>query len=146
MDLHDEIRRIAKAKHVLPAVSAKREEFSIAVRDLMEEAEAEGISTIQRTPAFCRSIQTRSFLEDNGIRIVKVDGPLSKLSTTVVVHYRVTAPAIEALPPATEMETPEERAFRITERLRGLMKDEIGAHGGAEGYLRWVRVEDGDVE
>jgi hypothetical protein len=40
------------------------------------------------------------------------------------------------------VESHEQRAYRLTERLRGLMKDEIAAHGGAEGYLRWVRGDD----
>jgi hypothetical protein len=43
-------------------------------------------------------------------------------------------------PPATE--TVSERAFRLTEKLRGLMKDEIAAHGGTEGFMRWVRSDE----
>lgn len=39
-------------------------------------------------------------------------------------------------------ETPAERAFRLTEKLRGLMKDEIAAHGGTEGFMRWVRSDE----
>jgi hypothetical protein len=144
MELAEEIRRIAKTKHVSPALASGRREFSIAVRDLIEEAKAEGISTVQRTPPFCTSIQTRRFLDDNGIEIVRVDGPAKKRSTTVVVHYRAkgmrtshkTGPVLE---------TPEERAFRLTEKLRGLMKEEIAAYGGGEAYLRWVRGEDDEA-
>ena len=43
------------------------------------------------------------------------------------------------------VETPKERSFRLTEQIRGLMKDEIAAHGGAEGYLRWVRSEEDEA-
>jgi hypothetical protein len=66
----------------------------------------------------------------------------------VVVHYRVLSGGVTGRANQSEsagralMETPEERAFRLTEKLRGLMKEEIAAHGGAEGYLRWVRGED----
>jgi hypothetical protein len=145
MELATRIREIAAKKFIRPALAAGKKEFSIAVRDLMAEARAQGISTIQRTPPFCTSIQTRDFLVDNGLEVAWVDGPSKKLSTTVVIHYRVThsvpETAVQAVPPASA-ETPEQRAFRLTEKLRGLMKDEIAAHGGAEGYLRWVRGED----
>ena len=40
------------------------------------------------------------------------------------------------------VETASARALRLTERLRGLMKDEIAAHGGAEGFVRWVRSDE----
>jgi hypothetical protein len=39
-------------------------------------------------------------------------------------------------------ETPAERALRLTEKLRGLMQDEIAAHGGTEGFMRWVRSDE----
>lgn len=144
MDLHDEIRRIAQVKHITPALASNKSEFSIAVRDLMAEAEAEGISTTQRVPAFCNSIQTSRFLKEHGLTIRKVDGPKSGLSTTVVVHYHVERPGQSSGQPSIP-ETPEEKAFRLTEKIRGIMKDEIAAHGGAEGYMRWVR-SDGEDE
>ena len=37
-----------------------------------------------------------------------------------------------------EDETPEEWAHRVTGKLRGLLKDEIQAFGGTDGYMRWV--------
>jgi hypothetical protein len=143
MDLHAEIRRIAQRKHVAPALAANRKEFSISVRSLMDEAESEGISTVQRTPAFCKSIQTRGFLKENGITITRVDGPKSKSSTTVVVHYQAVGTKFLERKNAKE-ETPEERAYRLTEKIRGLMKDVIASHGGTEGYIRWVRSSDED--
>jgi hypothetical protein len=39
-------------------------------------------------------------------------------------------------------ETAADRALRLTEKLRGLMKDEIAVHGGAEGFMRWVRSDE----
>ncbi|HEX7729435.1 MAG TPA: hypothetical protein VF392_10395 [Terracidiphilus sp.] len=73
------------------------------------------------------------------------------MSTTVTVHYRVADPkahtgVVDA--PAAEVaaampaESPEERAQRLTEKLRGLLKDEIAAHGGSEAFVRWVRGYD----
>ena len=39
-------------------------------------------------------------------------------------------------------ETREQRTTRIIEHLRLLMKDAIAEHGGAEGYMRWVRSDE----
>jgi hypothetical protein len=146
--LSDRIRKIAQGKHVRPAMGAGKREFSISVRDLMEEAEAEGISTKQRVPAFCTSIQKDSFLRENNLEIVSVDGPVSKLSTTVVVHYRVAAKRHAEQTKDTRLpicETPAEKAFRLTEKLRGLLKDELAEYGGGEAFLQWVRSEDEDA-
>jgi len=41
-------------------------------------------------------------------------------------------------------EEPEAWALRLTEKLRGLMKEEFAAFGGGEAFLRWVRSEDED--
>ncbi len=40
------------------------------------------------------------------------------------------------------MEEPEVRAKRLCDKLCGLMKDEIAAYGGAEGFMRWVRYDE----
>ncbi len=45
---------------------------------------------------------------------------------------------------AVHPESPSEWAKRLTDRLRGLMKEEISAHGGTQGYMKWVRSEDDD--
>jgi hypothetical protein len=39
------------------------------------------------------------------------------------------------------IEEGKRRAFELTERLRGLMKDEIAAHGGTVSFLRWIRSD-----
>lgn len=138
MELHEEIRQIARKNHVLPAVAAHQVDFKIAVRDLMKEAAEAGINTGQRVPAFCRSIQTQAFLQQNGLTITRVEGPKSGLSTRVVVHYRLTEPR----PPSSDShETAEEWAARVTAPLMGLMKDKITKHGGTHGFLKWVRSE-----
>ena len=147
--LSERIRDIAKGKHIRPAIGAGKLEFSIAIRELMDEAEAEGISTKQRVPAFCSSIQKDSLLRANNLEIVAIDGPESKLSTTVVVHYRVVNRGGGKQPgnaPMALQETSAEKAFRLTERLRGLLKDELAEYGGGEAFLRWVRSEDEDAK
>jgi hypothetical protein len=42
-------------------------------------------------------------------------------------------------------EDPTARAFRLTEKLRGLLKEELAEYGGGEAFLRWVRSEDEDA-
>jgi hypothetical protein len=125
-ELHGKIRELASRHFVVPARSTGTGDFCIAIRDLMKQAEREGISAVQRAPAFCRSIQTLEFLRQNRLRIVRVDGPPSKLSTTVVIHYRredeVVGPAAAQL---SDQETPSERAYRLTEKLRKLGKPEV---------------------
>jgi hypothetical protein len=145
MSLSDQIRSIALKKHVEPAIRAGRTEFSIAVRELMTEAESMGIRTKQRTPPFCSAIQKQEFLTRYGLTVVTVDGPAKKQSTRVVVHYRIKA-AGEGRVRQEPIETPQQRAYRLTEKLRGLLKDELAVYGGGEAFLKWVRSEDDDEE
>jgi hypothetical protein len=145
MDLHQEIRKLAQ-EHVALAEREQRETFSIAVRELMSEAEAKGISTAQRVPAFCRAIQTAKFSRENGLTITEVEGPRSGLSTTVVVHYRRTGSPQQSVGqfekniPSSESHA--EKASRLAGRLRGLIREEIVSRGGAEEFLRWVRSDE----
>ena len=43
---------------------------------------------------------------------------------------------------AEGVEYRKKHAREIANALYGLMKEEIAAHGGAEGYMRWVREYD----
>jgi hypothetical protein len=72
----------------------------------------------------------------------------------VVVRYRVAdsgaRPAIKKSPlegedTAPDQEDPSDRAFRLTERLRGLLKEELAEYGGGEAFLRWIRSEGEDA-
>lgn len=98
----------------------------------------------------CSAIQAKKFLRENGLKIERVDGPPSKTSSTVVVHYRLPEDPRSAGSTVHEEvevpaeETPEVWAQRLTGRLRGLFKDEIGAMGGTEAFMRWVRSDEGD--
>jgi hypothetical protein len=147
--LSDQVRAVALARFVQPAIRAGQARFSIAVRDLMENLQAEGFPS-RNWPQVCTAIQAEKFLRANGLEIEGVDGPPKKLSTTVVVRYRVAkgGPSRVSSPLPTPFlnadveETPEEWAHRATGKLFGLMKDEIAALGGGEAYMRWVRGYD----
>ncbi len=145
----EQVRAMAVERYIVPALHSGRTEFSIAVKDLMGDLVAQGFPPAN-TPQVCTALRKKEFLREHGLEIDGIDGPPSKMSTTVVVRYRVAKPldpsnAIEA-PANTDAkaveETPEVRARRLTEKLRGLLKDELAEYGGSEAFLRWVRGYD----
>jgi hypothetical protein len=150
MKLSDQVRELARAKYLSPAILAGKARFSVAIRDVLQDLVSQGFPP-GNTPQVCTALRKRSFLRDQGIEIESIDGPPSKMSTTVVYHYRLANPARRSHPgiaPAeveqtgADQEEPSARAQRLTEGLRGLLKEEFAAHGGADGFLRWVRGYD----
>ncbi len=147
--LSDQVREVALEKFVYPALRAGKASFSVAVRDLMRYLQADGFPS-RNWPQVCTAIQAEKFLRAHGLEIEGVDGPPKKLSTTVVVRYRVADPGakpVSTKPQASAdntnpEETPEQWAHRMTGKLYGLMKDELASLGGGEAFLRWVRSED----
>lgn len=158
--LSDRVRLVALDKFIHPAMKSGEATVTVAVRDLMDHLRQTGFPS-GNWPQVCTAIQTGKFLRENGLEIERVDGPPKKLSPTVVVRYRIsgrnrgaaesaTAAADshsgypdEVIPPN---ETPEQRIKRLVGRIRGIMKDEIQAMGGVEGYMRWVRSDDRESE
>ena len=151
--LSNQVRAVAQTKYVEPAIRSGKREFSIPVKDLREHLKAEGFPG-RHTPQICSALQTAKFLRENGLEIEKVIGPPSRMSSTVVVRYRVadspirvgvgkTQEAAEQM--KKDEEDPAARSIRLTEKLRGLLKEELAAAGGGEAFLRWVRSEDEDA-
>lgn len=153
LGLSDQIRTVAKAKYVQPALQSGKKQFSIRVRDLLTDLSSVGFPK-RHTPQICTALQTSKFLLENGLEIEGVDGPPSKMSPTVVVRYRVAESSArpsgkkhllgEGLA-EPEQEDPDAWALRLTEKLRGLLKNELKEYGGGEAFLRWVRSEDEDA-
>jgi hypothetical protein len=148
LGLSDRIRELAATKYVQPALSAGEEQFSIRVRDLLNDLQAEGFPP-RHTPQICSALVTAKFLRDNGLAIEKVEGPPSLQSPRVVVHYRIDQSGKASGSPANPTESqckseedPSQRAFRLTEKLRGILKEELAEYGGAEGFIRWIRSDD----
>jgi hypothetical protein len=151
--LSDQVRSVAADKYVQPAIRAGKLRFSVAVRDLMRHLEPMGFPA-RNWPQICTAIQAEKFLRAHGIEIEAIDGPPKKQSPTVVVTYRVRgtsagSASVEARGNRGAESRPEEdpaaRALRLTEKLRGLLKEEFAAYGGGEAFLRWVRSEDEDA-
>ena len=151
--LSDQVRAMALEKFIYPAQREGKAKFSVAVKDLMRLLEPHGFPS-RNWPQICTAIQAEKFLRAHGLEIEGVDGPPRKQSPRVVVRYRfkadnsnagkteVPAENREILP---QTEDPAARAFRLTEKLRGILKEEFAEYGGGEAFLRWVRSEDEDA-
>lgn len=145
--LADKVRTIALLKYVEPAKKAGSTEFSIAVKDLLKDLETIDFP-VNYTPLVCNSIKTKSFQRENHLEITRIEGPKSQTGTRVVVHYKISDDGGAGVGGTSEKgmsETPDKRADRLIEGLRGLLKKEIAAHGGAKAFVQWVRSDDEDV-
>jgi hypothetical protein len=80
-------------------------------------------------PAACNALQTREFLESNGLNLVEKTGPKSGQSTTVVYTYEFAG---------TKQSSPHEQDS--WKRLRGALKGVFAELGGGEAYLREERT------
>jgi hypothetical protein len=149
----DTVRAVAIEKYLFPALHAGRTEFSVPVRDLHRELVARGFPPAN-VPQICSALQKRTFLRENGLEIESIEGPPSKRSTTVVFNYRMVKSASIKIANTnrpeqdiTELsqEDPAARALRLTENLRGILKEELEQYGGGEAFLRWIRSEDEDA-
>ena len=143
--MSDQVRAVARDRYVVPALRAGNTELSIRVRNVLDDLIPLGFPATN-TPQVCSALQSGKFLKDNGLIITSVDGPPSKKSTTVVVHYRIASgrkgdrklDGYSAKP----VEDNDARAKRITESLRGLLREEMKKQGGAESFIKWVRSDE----
>ncbi len=151
--LSDKIRTLAQTKYVDAAVQARKEHFSIRVKDLLIDLQAEGFPG-SHIPQICSALKTSKFLRENGLELEGIEGPPSLQSTTVIFRYRitkdlkghdVTEKRNEGRRSLLDEEDPVARAVRLSEGLRGILKDELAEYGGGEAFLHWIRSEDEDA-
>jgi hypothetical protein len=140
-------------KYFEPALRAGKRQFSVSVKDVLQDLVAQGFPP-GNTPQVCTALRKRAFLREHGIEIERIEGPASKMSTTVVYHYRATGSVAHpdnwksqtaSIRIDPNQEDPSTRAYRLTEKLRGLLKEELAEYGGGEAFLRWIRSEDEDA-
>jgi hypothetical protein len=147
----DLVRSVAFEKFMKPKLIAGETQFSVAVYDVLNDLVSVGFPPAN-IPQVCSALRKRQFLREHHLEIESIEGPPKKMSPTVVYHYRVinSAGTESPLPAQTveagQQEDSESWALRVTEKIRGLLKDEIAAFGGTEGFIRWVRSEDEDAE
>jgi len=145
--LSNQVRSVARERYVTPALRAGKTAFAIKVRNVLDDLVPLGFPA-NNTPQICNALRSEKFLRDNGLEVTSVDGPPSKLSTTVVVHYRAVGKGLGEGRASSEeagIEDAATRAKRLTEMLRGLLKDELKEHGGAEAFVRWIRSDEEDA-
>jgi hypothetical protein len=120
----------------------------------MRELKGKGFPT-RNWPQICTSIQSQKFLRANGLEIEAIDGPPSRQSSTVVVHYRVleketkpdrVADTAASSNAGASAESPEEWAHRLTGKLFGLLKEELAEYGGGDAFIRWIRSDDREAQ
>jgi len=136
------VREIAREKFVIPARQSGMSEVVIPVIELRDFLVPRGFPA-GNVPQICSALKAKSFRSE--FAKMTIEGPPSQQSTSVV--FRCFFDGKEAIGDRPNEvsaleETPAERAKRVTDALFGALKDVIAAHGGAEGYLRWVRSED----
>lgn len=144
MGQSDRVREIVIRQYIRPAVQAGDSRIAVRAGDVLKRAEATEGFPRARTPLVCNVLRSRKLLDEAGLEIESIDGPPSQQSRRVVVHYRVAHPAKAAGlsgEAGVEPETPAEKATRLVNQLRGLMKKTIDAHGGPEAFIRWVRSD-----
>jgi hypothetical protein len=142
-DASEEIRKKAWDGYIAPQIRNGSKGIEVPIKPLMKEMESEGFPP-NHPRQFCKALQKRSFLQEKGLVLSRVDGPPSGTSTTVVLHFVLAEERHPALS-ASNAETPAERAFRLTERLRGLLKSELAEYGGADGFMRWIRSDEDEA-
>lgn len=87
------------------------------------------------------SIEAEKFWRPLGLEMRTPKGQSRNADTIYEFRFVEAANATE---PNTS-ENPAARAFRLTEKLRGLLREELAAYGGAEGFMRWVRSDEDDA-
>ena len=133
----DKVREIAIRDYVRPA-RLTRSRIRIRLGDLKVKMVELGFPK-NHANQIASPLEADKFWKPLGLEMVTPKGQSRENDAVFEFKFvdETSAPA-----PLEEPETPMQRAFRLTEKLRGLMKDEIAAHGGTEGFMRWVRSDE----
>jgi hypothetical protein len=127
MSASDQVREYVKRFCLEPARSEGKELFRIKTGDIHKNLG--WMDRLNRFPIICQALETRKFLKENGLELVKREGPPSGRSSTVVYTFRIR----ERLGP---VDHPGNLGVMA---LRGLGKSWLKAAGGGEAYLRRER-------
>ena len=132
----ERVREVARREYVEPARGNKEfvripfgEFKSKLVRLGFPQSHANQVAT---------PLETDKFWKPLGLELLSPKGQPRTVDSILEFRFIVGERSQE---PRRE-ETPAEKAFRLTERLRGLLKEEIAAYGGTEAFIRWVRSDD----
>jgi len=133
----DKVREVAIRDYVKPA-QPTRSRIRIRLGDLKRKMVELGLPK-NHANQIASPLEADKFWKPLGLEMLTPKGQSRENDT--VFEFRFANEATESGQQRLS-ETPAERAFRLTEKLRGLMKDEIAAHGGTEGFMRWIRSDE----
>jgi hypothetical protein len=135
----DKVRRLAEREYVEPARGSGdviRIRFGDLKTKLLRMGFPQGHANQVASP-----LESAKFWKPLGLEMCSPKGQPRTVDSVLEFRFLQEPKAS----PRKVPETASERARRLTEKLRGLMKDEIAAHGGAEGFLRWVRSDEDEA-
>jgi hypothetical protein len=131
----DRVRNIARQEYVEPARGTRelvRIPFGEFKAKLVKLGFPQSHANQVATP-----LETDKFWKPLGLELCSPKGQARTVDSVLEFRFVVQERSQE---PRRE-ETPAEKAYRLTEKLRGLLKDEIAAYGGTEAFIRWVRSD-----
>ncbi len=128
MSASDEVRDHVKHSYLEPARNEGRDLIQVRTGEIHEQLGWR--DKLNRFPIICQALETKKFLRENDLELVRRDGPPSGRSSTVVYTFRLR-------PPMTQDNSPKMSGVM---GLRGLGKSWLEAAGGGEAYLRQERA------
>jgi hypothetical protein len=135
----DRVRKVAEVEYVQPARST-RAQVRIPFGDLKVKLVEMGFPQSHANQV-ASPLESQKFWGPLGLELCTPKGQSRTVDSVLEFRFVGEGTAGEKLP----TEGPAERAHRLTEKMRGLLKEEIAAYGGAEGFIRWVRSEEGEA-
>jgi hypothetical protein len=134
--LSEKVRKTAEEKHVIKAKKSGADRFTIGVLDMHHELRDAGFPP-NHIRQICEALRSKIFLQRNGLKIIRTEGPPSLTSTTVVFHY-----AFEGmdLPSHALVKAQHQQPSVVKDpllELRGLLKGAI--REGAQAFVQELR-------
>lgn len=131
----DRVRDVARQEYVEPA-RATRQLVSIPFGEFKAKLVKLGFPQSHANQVVT-PLETDKFWKPLGLELCSPKGQPRTVNSVLVFRF---AGQEQPIGEVIE-ETPSEKATRLIEQMRGIMKDVIDAHGGAEGFIRWVRSD-----
>jgi hypothetical protein len=123
----EQVRQYSSKQYIEPARKRGDATVRIVAGDVHN-----AVHLSNRVPLVCQALESRKFLEENGLELEKMEGPPSGRSTTAAFTYRIKTSGTRV--PAEMPEWP----FL---QLRGIAKDTFQSLGGGEEFIRNEREQ-----
>jgi hypothetical protein len=132
----EKVRQVADREYVQPA---RREGRRVRIRfgDLRSHMVKLGFPA-SHFNQIATPLESSKFWQPRGMEMCTPKG--QSRNDDVIFEFRFVDDSSKSECPVPE--TPRERALKIADEMFGKLKDKIAAHGGTEGYIRWVRSRD----